>query len=192
MLKGVYDIIGQDGIDAVFKHAQQYIVGSTSPSDPIVKTVNHNGVCSVQLALEGVYGTSSGRGITYSAGRSSFNCLLRQFAEQMGMLELDFRMLPTIKRIGVGLQALAEQYSSLISGEILFKDAEEAWYWRVAGCPWCYQRNSNEKLCYFTVGLVQEFVSWVSGGNYCEVSETNCMAYNRLECVIRIDKHSLD
>ena len=79
---------------------------------------------------------------------------------------------------------------------LLHRFHPQAWYWQIKHCPWCLERketlDSGTGLCYFIVGILQEFLSWSSGGKNYHVEETECIAGGGQACVIRIEKQPLD
>jgi predicted hydrocarbon binding protein len=64
--------------------------------------------------------------------------------------------------------------------------------WQIDLCPECWGRQSITPTCHFTVGLLQEFLSWLSGGKIYLVEETSCKAKGDTVCQIRIDQKPLD
>ncbi len=118
--------------------------------------------------------------------------IFRKFGQRMGLNNLDFRLLPTHTRIKVGLEALAITVSDLCCEPFLATEDGAAWIWRVDACPVCWQRQSEKPACYFVVGLLQEFVSTISGGKIHNVVETECLAAGAEACTFRIDKQAME
>ena len=185
MLEGVHDIVGQTGVDAITNFARQ----TRSSNDQMGKPLSE--LSDIQGVLEAMYGKQGGQGIALRAGRASSNMIFRKFGPRMGLNNLDYRLLPTPTRIKVGLEALARTVSELCCEPFLPAEDEEAWLWQAHTCPVCWQRHSEKPACYFIVGLLQEFVSTVSGRIY-SVVETECLAAGAELCTFRVFKQALE
>ncbi len=144
------------------------------------------------LALVTLYGPRGGHGIAQRAGRASFKYLLRHFGNSIGLTELEYRLLPSAGRIKTGLEAIALMFTTSCGGSVELVDEKPAWLWKYTGCPWCFRRAEDSPSCHFTVGLLQEFLSWASGGRMYHVVETECSACGALSCTVRIDKQPFD
>jgi predicted hydrocarbon binding protein len=190
MLDGVRDIIGQPGIKAI-----SHFVTSPPPSgfaQANREKISFGEISTIQGFLEAMYGRQGGQGIAQRAGRASSSMIIRKFGPRMGLNNLDFRLLPTQTRIKAALEALAVTVSDLCCEPFQVTEDEEAWIWRVNTCPVCWQRQSEKPACYFLVGLLQEFVSTISGGKIHNVVETECLAAGADSCTFRIDKQAME
>jgi predicted hydrocarbon binding protein len=110
----------------------------------------------------------------------------------MGIIDLNFRLLPVPVRLKTGLEALAELMGIIGDEQVTVDEDERSWLWRSEGCPLCWGRVSREPVCQFTVGLLQEFYTWASGGRVYSLSEVACQAAGAPACLIKIDKKALD
>lgn len=185
-LRGVEEIIGKQAAQCL---PVQQRSGQRTPSVAAAELVD---VAALQQALEAVYGTRGGRGLALRAGRAGFKFLLRQYGAGVGLSELNFRLLPMQARLKTGLEVLAGLMSQLGDEVVQTEVQETCWLWRVEQCPICWQRDAKEPICHFTVGLLQEFFAWGSGGKVYQVEETACQANGDPACLIRIDKRPLD
>jgi predicted hydrocarbon binding protein len=118
--------------------------------------------------------------------------IFRKFSQQMGLNNLDYRLLPTPSRIKLGLEALAKTVTDLCCEPFVATEDGEAWIWAACTCPVCRQRQSDRPVCYFIVGLLQEFVSSISGGKIYNIVETECLATGAESCAFRIYKQTLE
>ena len=181
MEEGVKEIIGQDGMNAVY-----HLTGRgerESAGEELAR---------MQIALERLYGARGGRGVALRAGRAAFDRILKQYGGEMGVKSLDYRLNPTPRRLRIGLEALATQLTGLCDESIEVLEDEAAWIWRLAECPLCRPGGADEPACSFFVGLLQEFTGWASGGKIYAVSETECRASGNPACVVRIEKRPLE
>jgi predicted hydrocarbon binding protein len=149
-------------------------------------------ISALQQALEDVYGLQGARGITLRSGRAAFCYLLKALGEQIGFDDLEFRLLPPRRRMQAGLERLAQTLGSEAGGTIQVQDQEKAWLVRIEDCPECRDRQSETAMCFFSVGLLQEFLTWLSGGKVYLVEEITCRGRGDAACTFRIDKKPLD
>lgn len=192
LLLGVEEIIGNSGVNAILNLAQLK-PGQVMPlhGEPLKRMENIE-IAAAQQALESMYGPRGGRGIALRAGRAGFKYLLRQYGVRMGLVDLNFRLLPVPTRIRTGLEMLAGLMGQIGDEQVQVEDREKCWHWNTLNCPICWERKAKEQVCHFTVGLLQEFSSWASGGRVFAVAETNCHARGDASCLIQIEKRALD
>jgi predicted hydrocarbon binding protein len=192
VLGGVKEIIGWTGIDSVLETAGRTDLILDNGARKFKSDVSYADLSAIQVAIESIYGLSGGRGIAQQAGRASFKFLARDYNEDLGFGALEYRLLPTGSRIQAGLEVLARVVTSL-SGENITTDSDDAaWYWHIDSSPWCWQRSSTDPLCHFSVGVLQEYLAWTSGGKNYPVLETQCASSGAPHCTIRIDRTPLD
>ena len=190
MLAGTEEIIGQTGMQKLF-----HLVQHSSPSQssaPVKPTASLSDVGSIQLALEEAFGLRGGRGVSLRAGRSSFKYILHQYGESLGLTRLAFRLLPAPARLKSGLATLAGWFSDLSQGVVSVEVVPNAWLWKMERCPLCRGRHSDEPVCTYAVGLIQEFMTWAAGGRIYQVQEVDCQAMGYSACIVQIDGRPLD
>jgi len=193
MLEGMEEIIGRSGVRAVLN--TDLLSGFYRGGKEEVGTDNEaqlSELSTIQSALEEVYGKRGGRGIALRAGRASFKYILRMYGASLGLTDLNYRLLPAPVRLKTGLASLARLFSELEGGQVEIEQTETAWIWRSHKCPFCWQRKSIDPACTFTVGLLQEFLAWNSGGKVFHVEEMECRAKGKSACVFRIDAQPLE
>lgn len=142
--------------------------------------------------LEEIYGIPGGRGLALRMGRAAFRYGLKQLGEEAGLNAVAYRLLPVPRKQETGLKILAQQVEQLLGDRITLTDEGDAWIWRSENCPFCHNRKSEDPCCAMTVGFLQEFMSWASGGRYYRVVETACHATNGTACTFRIEKKPVD
>jgi hypothetical protein len=185
MLEGAREIIGQAGVNAVLNRAQVLHRQYAKANDLVANTGD------IQTALEDLYGLRGGRGVALRSGRVSFDQLLRMDGKEMGLMELNYRMLPSQARIFMGLQLLADKISSMMANAITVEDGTDAWQWRMTADVQLGQERGMRSSCHFLVGFLQEYLMWASGGKYHHVQEVECGIGEEQTCMIRLEKNSL-
>lgn len=142
--------------------------------------------------LESLYGAASGRGLAVRIGRSVFKYGLQQYGDQAGFHAVEFRLLPSPRRIAAGLQLLAQALGEACHDTITVTDGDTYWLWQSQHCPICRDHTSPDPCCYLVIGLLQEFAAWAGGGRFYPVTETTCRASGGPSCEYRIEKKPLD
>jgi len=189
---GVREIIGQAGMNAVFNLGLRTRLLPEGNGPDFEQDLTFHEIAGLQIALEGLYGPRGGRGIALRAGRASFPYFLRQFGERAGLTQMDFRLLPTQARLSSGLDVLTRLLASLCHNSIQISETDAHWLVRVENCPECWQRQTQEPVCHFFVGFLQEFMAWASNGRYYPVTESQCQAMGASACIFQIDQQALD
>jgi len=87
---------------------------------------------------------------------------------------------------------LAKTVSDLCCEPFLATEDGDAWIWQAHTCPVCRQQQSEKPVCYFIVGLLQEFVTTISGGRIYNIVESECLAMGSVACTFRIDKQAME
>lgn len=183
MIKGVEEIVGPEDALSIVSWMQQEQTDSA---------VLLNQVPLVHAALQEMYGSRGGQGVALRAGRVAFNALLRQKGVQMGMFSSQFRLLPTPARIRLGLEALAEQIGLLWNEKVTLGEDNSHWIWRTEHCPLSPDLHTTCPACYFTVGFLQGFIAWTTGGKNYLIHEAECVAAGHPACVLLINRLAVE
>ena len=192
LLLGIEEMIGNSGLNAILNLAKIKPGPVKANHGEPLNRMDNGDIAAVQQALETMYGPSGGRGIALRAGRAGFKVLLRQSGARLGLFDLNFRLLPVPTRLKKGLETLAILMGQIGDDQVFIEVQDKGWLWNSQCCPICWKRVSHEPACHFTVGLLQEFSSWASGGRVYAVTETRCRAKGDPVCLIQIEKKPLD
>jgi len=143
--------------------------------------------------MEAHYGAKSVRGIAVCAGRSAFKYLLTQEGKEIGFDSDDFRFLPLRLKLKKGLMLLSAWFTQTFDTRIELEPAQKNWLLKVSEpAERAEKRFADENNCSFFIGLVQGFMTWVGGGKYYRVVETQCRHQNAPYCCFQIDKTPLE
>jgi predicted hydrocarbon binding protein len=192
LLLSMEDIIGHAGLNAVLNQAGLKILINNLPPNDFDHSLHFDEISRIQFSLEKIYGSGGGRGLALRSGRVFFQVGLREFAGELGFNETRFRLLPLDKKILAGLDAWAKLLNFYSTQNAKVEDTAEHIFWINEPCPFCWNRTSCTKACYFEVGILQEAVYWISGGKFFVVDEIKCIALGDPSCTIAITKSSLD
>jgi predicted hydrocarbon binding protein len=186
-LASLEEILGGKGLLAVLSMAKlPHLIESRPPKD-MQRQFNFDNVSQVQSALEEIYGLQCGQGLSLRCGRVFFGHMLRDLGSQVGLTEMNFRLLPMGKKITTCMDMLAEAFNRYSDQRVRFT-AQGNLFWEIERCPLCWHRNASSPCCAFAVGFLQEAMYWISGGRQYRVEETQCIASGSSSCVIQIDR----
>ncbi len=192
ILQGMQEILGGAGMATIGDRIRNpHFVEGALPGQPL-EGLLFSQVSTLQQAFEDLYGEQGARGAALRSGRSAFCYFLKEFSDEAGFNQLEFRLTPLKRRVLVGLESMARILSREIGQNIQVQVFEKNWTWQIEVCPECWGWQSQTPACHFTVGLLQEFLSWMSGGKVYLVEETTCRAKGDPACSIRIDQTPLD
>jgi len=196
LLLALKETVGQAGAGAVLIDAGLSAWVDNYPPDNLDKQFEAVQVSRIMTALERVFGPNSGRGFALLVGQSAFKYGLRTYGGSCGVSDLDFRLLPPRKKIGAGLNILADTLNRLAGPCVQLDEQENQFVWHLAPCPFCAGRETDSAVCLFVVGVLQASLSWLSGGKYFQINETHCAACAGAEagatCTFVINKKPME
>ncbi|MEW6648765.1 MAG: 4-vinyl reductase [Chloroflexota bacterium] len=179
VLEGVREILAEQTLDELLADMRQ---DSAQPAD----------FSRLRAALEQRYGIETANGVLLRAGRAVFTNILKSYSVEMGFEELDFRLLAPRKKVLKGMQLLAGFLTAQCGCAITVSSQNGFWLWSMADCFECAGIDRKKPLCYFTVGMLQEFMMWVSSGRTHPLRESGCCAMGGSACMIEIEQRALD
>jgi hypothetical protein len=145
-------------------------------------------------ALVNKYGLRGAEGVILRSGQVFFKDFLRRHGFETGLMEREFRSLPKPRRIRKGLGMLAALQEAFIPGTATtIIEEHENWLWETERCEWCGQHKDNrDALSKFTIGIIQEFLFWTSGGKCYPVHEADDLETSQTLFAIRVHKEYID
>lgn len=148
-------------------------------------------VAPVSRNMQELYGPGGARGLLICSGRAAFKYLLKQEGNTLGFDTPQFRLLPARSKLKRGLHQIAAWMEHSTGDTVTIQNEEKHWLYEVAEGA---SRNLDSKLgnCDFTVGLLQEFLSWAGGGKFYRVKETACRHNGAACCTFIVDKFPLE
>lgn len=188
-LKALEDVMGRNGMNAILNMAHLPELIESFPLDNLEKGFDFADLSAVNQALEVMYGSRGGRGLALRAGRATFADGLRNFGALAGVGDLAFKVLPLQTKMKIGLPAMAKIFSAISDQYSTVSQAESEFIYTIHRCPVCWGRHDTARpVCYMAVGLLQEGLKWLSGGNEFRVYETRCVGMGHEICEFAIQK----
>jgi hypothetical protein len=191
-IQGLEEVMGRNEIDPVIRQTSLKLTPQGYPPENLNPEVSYSDLSQIQQLILQSYGSRSGRGLAYRSGQASLKYGLQEIGDQFGLNELSFRLLPLPRRVYIGLQRLALAFSGQSDQRIYLSEERTIYIWRVENCPHCWGLQAVEPVCNMVTGFLQEFLSWMSGGRFYHVIETECVACGDPACVYQIDKQPIE
>lgn len=192
MIKALEDVMGKNGLNAILNLAGLNSYIDNYPADNLEKTFDFADVSSINIALEEMYGPRGGRGLALRAGRSTFADALKNFGALAGAGDLAFKVLPLQAKMRIGIPAMAKIFTQVSDQHSTVEEHENEFVYTIHKCPVCWGRSGVDKpACFIAVGLLQEGLKWVSGGNEFRVNESKCIALGDPVCEFIIQKEPI-
>jgi len=182
------EVLGKDDIRAVLTLASLSGYIDSYPPDDLELRFPFSHLGKLQAALEGRYGSLGGRGASLRIGKACFKYGLREFGAEMGVTGMAFRTLPLDERLSAGLTSLADALNRFGTPRVRLEQNDAQFIWNTQRCPVCWERKADQPVCHLSVGVLQEALSWMSGGKHYKVVESQCVAAGDPSCMIVMNK----
>jgi predicted hydrocarbon binding protein len=192
MIKALEDVMGKNGLNAILNLAGLNNYVDNYPPDSLEKSFDFADISSINIALEEMYGPRGGRGLALRAGRATFADALKNFGALAGAGDLAFKVLPLQAKMRIGIPAMAKIFTQVSDQHSTVEEHENEFVYTIHKCPVCWGRTGVDKpACFVAVGLLQEGLKWVSGGNEFRVNESKCIALGDPTCEFIIQKEPI-
>lgn len=191
LLRSWEEIIGDRGMVALLSAAKLPEWIENYPPRNMQREFSFDHISRLQTTVEELYGRQCGHGLALRAGRVFFNYILRELGDQIGLNNIEFRLLPLGKKTRRGLQLLADIFNQSSDQQVRAIDVELL-AWQIDCCPFCWNRHSEIPTCHTMVGFLQEAVYWINGGKHFPVTETACIAAGDPSCVLTIGQKPIE
>lgn len=189
ILGGYEEILGRDRLTRALSHAGLDSLLAGYPPNDLDRGADFATFSALDLALEEIYGWRGGRGLGIRAGRAAVSELLNAYGAQIGIDQVSFKLLPLREKIGAGLQALAGLLGKISDQPALVVDQTDRFLFSLPRCATCWGRNQADRpLCSLMMGILQEWVKWLTAGQDWPVVETRCIAMGDAVCEFYIPK----
>jgi hypothetical protein len=191
-INALEDVMGKNGLNAILNLANLGNLIDNLPEDNLNKEFDFADFSAINQALEEMYGPRGGRGLALRAGRATFSDGLRSFGALAGAGDLAFKVLPLQAKLRIGAPAMAKIFSQMSDQISTVEEKENEFIYTIHRCPVCWGRHDEDKpVCFVAVGLLQEGLKWVSGGNEFRVNESKCIAMGDDVCEFVIQKNPI-
>jgi predicted hydrocarbon binding protein len=190
-LQALEEVMGKNGLNAILNLAHLPHLIDNLPPDNLGREFNFADFSALNQALEEMYGPRGGRGLAQRAGRAAFADSLRNFGALAGVGDLAFKVLPLHTKMRIGIPAMAKIFSQISDQYSTVQEREEDFVYTIHRCPVCWGRKADRPVCFIAVGLLQEGLKWLSGGNEFRINESRCVAMGDPVCDFVIQKRPI-
>jgi hypothetical protein len=174
LLMALEDVMGKNGVNAILNLAHLQHLINNYPIDNLDRQFDFADFSAINGALEEMYGPRGGRGLALRAGRAAFAEGLRNFGALAGAGDLAFKVLKLEAKLRIGIPAMAKVFSTTSDQLSTVQEFDDHYVYTIHRCPVCWGRTVDKPACFMAVGLLQEGLKWVSGGNEFRVSQSTC------------------
>lgn len=190
-LQAIQGILGDGRLKTLLDTAGLHHLVDHLPPDDLHREFDFVDFAHLNEALEQLYGPQDGRALALEAGRAAFDQGLKGFGAMVGIADQTFRLLPLSVKLKVGLRAMATAFA--ISGDQVcyVREEPEQFVYIIERCPVCWGRHTDEPVCYAAKGILQEGLSWGTGGKRFGLTEVSCIAMGDASCDFLIGKEPL-
>lgn len=189
-LQAMEEMIGRNGLNALFNLKDMYQCLGQLPPSNLDKEFDFAMISNLNQGVLDLYGLHGGSGLLTRVGRSTFDRGLKGFGALAGVNDPSFRMLSLSTRIRVFLTAMARIFSHFSDQISRLEMHDDSYLWFIERCPLCWGLQAQRPVCYAALGLLQEGLSWVSGGREHQVAEVECCASGEVSCIFRIEREA--
>lgn len=187
-LLGLEEVLGKNGVHALLNYAGlRHRVNNYPPND-LALGFEFAEFSGIQQALEEIYGRRGGRALAKRAGRATFKYGLREFEGVIGIADLALRLIPLGLKLKIGAETFAGIFNRFSDQIVVLEEHEDHYIWSNERCAVCWGRHSQDPCCDVAVGILEEGLHWVSGGQDFRVEEIACIARGDPACRFYIPK----
>jgi bacteriochlorophyll 4-vinyl reductase len=191
-LEAIEEVMGANGMKALLNMVGMQHLIDNFPPDNLDKEFDFADFARLNEATEMMYGPRGGRALSLRAGRKAFAQGLGKLEVMAGVGDKTFRFLPLNIRLKVALRAMANAFTSTSDQLTYVQEEPDHFLYVIERCPVCWGRHSDGPLCHAALGIVQEGLSWGTGGRNFRVIETTCIAQGDPSCNFVIYKEPLE
>jgi predicted hydrocarbon binding protein len=187
ILLAVEDVVGTRGTGIILRQAglAQYI-NNYPPSD--TKRGGHQlrYMSQINRALFDIYGRRGARAILRRSGRSRALDAIAENGLLANATKLAARFLPRRMKVKLMLDTAAREYSEQLSTNVKIEEDAKFFYWSDPMCGNCVDWQSDQPVCFTTVGFIHGLLAWILEDDNFIVEETACRAKGDAVCKYRI------
>ncbi|MCG8348746.1 MAG: 4-vinyl reductase [Chloroflexales bacterium] len=180
--------MGVNGVKALLRLAnlEQYI--DNYPPNDLRREWPFEDYTATSLALETMYGSRGARGLELRAGRVGFSLGLKEFGPLLGLADLALKLMPVTMKLKIVLNAVAQTFDRFSDQSSHVEEKQQQFIYHMTRCSNCIERPEPTATAYFARGIIEESITWVSGGKLFTVNQCSCIGQGAVSCAFTIDK----
>lgn len=178
MLRGVEEVLGENGLNAVLRTSGLGRFVDNPPPNNLESGVLAREYANLNLAIEDFTGRA-GKGMLQRIGRASFRWGIKEQAAVMGLAGIALKALPQRIRKRAILLGLRKGLMDIVDyGLVDVKDEAGVLVYTDYACTICHTRHSETPVCHLYKGTLGEAMAFATGKDFrdFEIIETHCKA----------------
>lgn len=187
VLVAVEDVVGKRGTESLLHQAglPQYI-NNLPPSNNECGGHLLRYMTRVNRALFDVYGKRGARAILYRSGNSRALDAIAENGFVANATKIAAKLLPRRKKVKLTLDTAAKEYSEQLNTYVTIEDDGESFYWCDPQCGNCIDWQSDQPVCFTTVGFIHGLIAWILEDENFKVDEIECRAKGDAACRYKV------
>jgi predicted hydrocarbon binding protein len=182
------DVMGRNGVSALLNLAGcRHLVNNYPPSN-LKREFPFADLSAISQATHTMYGPRGARGMELRAGRYAFNLGLKEFGPLLGMADLALKLMPMTMKLKIALNATAQTFDRFSDQPTHVEERKGQFVYIIDKCPICWGRTSDYPSGALAQGILEEALTWVSGGHAFPIEQTDCQGMGCAQCIFAISK----
>lgn len=191
-LLSLEDVMGRNGVNALLNLAGCKHLVNSYPANDYKREFAFRDLSLIMEAMDTMYGVRGARGMELRAGRYAFNLGLKEFGPLLGVGDMALKLMPMTIKMKITLNLTARTFASYADQPTRVEERKGQFLYIIEKCPVCWGRHTDRPCCFIAQGILEEALTWVTGGRNFKVEQVECRAMGTSECVWTIDKEPID
>jgi len=191
-LLSLEDVMGRNGVSALLNLAgAKHLIGNYPPSN-LKREFPFVDLSAISRSTHVMYGERGARGMELRAGRYAFNLGLKEFGPLLGMADLALKLMPVTMKLKIALNATAQTFDRFSDQPTHVEEQRKQFNYIIDQCPICWGRTTEQPGGALAQGIIEEAVTWVTGGHSFRIEQTDCQGTGCAQCIFAVAKEPLD
>lgn len=191
-LLSLEDVMGRNGVSALLNLAgTKHLIGSYPPAN-LKREFPFADLSAISQATHVMYGARGARGMELRAGRYAFNLGLKEFGPLLGMADLALKLMPLTMKLKIALNATAQTFDRFSDQPTHVEEQRGQFLYTIDACPICWGRTTEKPSGALAQGILEEALTWVTGGRSFPIEQTACQGNGCEKCAFAIAKEPKD
>jgi predicted hydrocarbon binding protein len=191
-LMSLEDVMGRNGVNALLNLAATRHLVNNYPANNLKREFPFSDLSAISKSTETMYGGRGARGMELRAGRYAFNLGLKEFGPLLGMADLALKLMPMTMKMKIVLNATAQTFDRFSDQPTHVEERKGQFIYVIEKCPVCWGRQSEKPCCHLAQGILEEALTWVTGGHTFHMEEIECRGTGGQACIFAINKDPVD
>jgi predicted hydrocarbon binding protein len=147
---------------------------------------------AISKSTDTMYGPRGARGMELRAGRYAFNLGLKEFGPLLGMADLALKLMPMTMKMKIVLNATAQTFDRFSDQPSKVEERKGQFLYIIDKCPICWGRKTERPSGHLAQGILEEALTWVTGGHTFHIDQTDCQGMGHKQCIFAVSKDPVD